>query len=158
MRYISSPHGIDRVHERIYIGGKIGPGRQVVLCDVLALCAYELQEGIDGVETVYAPIDDAELSEREALTVMAASSKLANHHARGQTLVITCQMGANRSALTAALTLMRVTGRGPAEVIEQIRAHRFPPPPFFPLQNRSFDFFLRTLRTLPAPVYRRRSP
>lgn len=98
---------------------------------VLVLCAREYQPrsvefGFHGsCRVLHAPIDDARLSPLEVMTVRSAANDVARAVADKRKTLVTCQMGLNRSALVAALAMLRLRPNLSASAcIRVIRARR----------------------------------
>lgn len=97
--------------------------------DVLVLCAEEFQpssRNFPGVLVIHAPFDDGELDEATRRMSREAASRVALHMQEGRTVLVTCMAGRNRSALVAALALMRLTGLPGAEWAAHLRRKRRP--------------------------------
>jgi protein-tyrosine phosphatase len=98
--------------------------------DLLVLCASELQPTADhfpsDLEIVYAPMDDVDSgpTDEEKELALDAADQVVNALASGQTVLVTCAMGRNRSGLVTALALMdrhNISGR---EAVGHVRARR----------------------------------
>lgn len=116
--------------------------------DVLVLCAFERQHDakhFPGLVVVHAPMDDGEVVPVD--TAMEASRIAAQHHVKGERILVCCHQGLNRSGLVTALTLRRLTGASGRRCVEKVQAARP-----WALCN---DVFKRYLEQLPAA--RRRS-
>lgn len=97
--------------------------------DVLVLCAQELQDRryFPGLRVVRAPLDDSAvraISEGEWRVARAAAREVALRIAAGQTVLVTCAMGRNRSGLVSALALRHLTGCSGARAARIVRALR----------------------------------
>lgn len=94
--------------------------------DLLALCAYEYQppdQSFPGVVLVRAQLDDAEPSSREIEAAIRAAEKVATAMRNGQTCLVTCMAGLNRSGLVSGLALRMhgYTGRGAVQAVQRAR-------------------------------------
>lgn len=100
----------DKVAPRLYQGPKPAPGRYNI--DVLVLMAEEYQprsHNFPGVKAVvHAPIDDAPstgVKPHEHESIQRAASFVAAALRDGRTVLVTCNMGLNRSGVVSALAL-----------------------------------------------------
>jgi sulfur relay (sulfurtransferase) DsrF/TusC family protein len=133
---------------RLFIGSKPPVGRELADegLDTLVLCAMEYQPrsvqfpGLDAV--IHAPLDDAELTSHEGDTALMAAMEAADRYQRGETVLITCMQGRNRSGLVAALTIAMVTCIDAALAGQHVRAFRRGPDGGAALGNPSFVRFL----------------
>ncbi len=98
---------------------------------LLVLCAKEFQPRSaqmgfrGGCRVLHAPIDDARLTPLEVMTVKEAANDVARSVAAGQKTLVTCHMGLNRSALVAALAMLRLRPNlTAAQAVRVIRARR----------------------------------
>lgn len=114
--------------------------------DLVVLCAEEYQphRGTFPSTTriVYAPIDDAVLSPREAYTAEVASDVVARTLQAGRRALVTCMAGRNRSGLVSALSLCRLYGCSGTEAVAMVRARRPNA-----LTNESFVDYLSRIQT-----------
>ena len=125
----------------------------------LCLCAEEHQPrpelfpGLDVVVSV--PLRDDMPTSEETAAALVASNLVASVVASGRKVLITCNMGYNRSGLVTALTLMRLRpGDSTDEIVAGIRASRPTA-----LSNEFFVDYLKSIdrRTLnkPKPYHKR---
>lgn len=129
--------------------------------DLVVLSAKEVQPGAEEVRFVKtkcpdlriitAPLDDVECE--ESLTDIArvageVADRLARRIGEGRTVLVTCQVGRNRSGLISALTLMRrypdLTGEQAARRVRRQRGQHLPPGEQA-LSNRVFYDYLCSL-------------
>jgi rhodanese-related sulfurtransferase len=119
--------------------------------DVIVLCSSGYQPPAahyPGVIVEHFPFDDApRLSSRELRVPVQAARRVGHHLGRGRRVLVTCQMGRNRSAFVAALALHLWTGRSGKECADQVRRHRIDPLGVRALANRDFR---RALEKLPG--------
>jgi len=110
--------------------------------DVIVLCAEEYQPGAEmfpGTRVEHFPFDDRQnLSKDELAMPVKAARKVAEHMKAGRKVLVTCQMGRNRSAFVAALALHLVTGRSGRDCAERVRKRRIDPTGVPALANRAF--------------------
>lgn len=99
--------------------------------DVVVLCAEEFQptremirNGKRRVALVYAPIDDAELSEKELMIATRAADIVAEMFEQGKQVLVTCMAGRNRSGLVVALALHMLSGAGGVAARRIVRERR----------------------------------
>lgn len=132
----------NRIAPHLYQGAHPAPRtplRQLGF-DVLVLCAYERQEpdsAYSGVKIVRAPMDDANYIPAEALP---AARAVASAWRAGHRVLVTCNMGRNRSGLVVALALCILTGKPGRECLLHVRRHRQGA-----LMNTTFSAFLASL-------------
>jgi hypothetical protein len=95
---------------------------------VIVLAAQERQPDrrifAPWTRVVYAPIDDAILTPREAYTAEIASAIVADALRAGQSVMSTCAQGRNRSGLVSALALTKLHGWSGARATDHVRAAR----------------------------------
>jgi protein-tyrosine phosphatase len=98
--------------------------------DLLVLCARELQPSTDALpsdlEVVYAPMDDVDSgpTDEEKELALDAADQVVSALSAGQTVLVSCALGRNRSGLVTALALMEhfdISGR---EAVGHVRARR----------------------------------
>ena len=110
----------------------------------LVLAAEEEQPPADrfpGVRVVRFPLDDdlVPWSRPQLAALRRLTVELAREVRLDRRVLVTCQMGLNRSGLIVAATLMRLTGATADEVIGLVRARRDP----WALSNPVFEELLR---------------
>lgn len=112
----------------LWIGAKPATDRLFESFGVIVLCAGEYQPRSDHMafegRLVHCPLDDAKPNRVEVGRALAASRRVAASIDDGLTVLSTCQMGLNRSALVAALSILRLTKMDAGEVIALIRRQR----------------------------------
>jgi len=92
------------------------PGDRVARAGFLALvlCAEEYQPAprdYPGVAIIYAPNDDTfAITEKQWKTAVRAGQTVAGLVGRRRRVLVTCQMGLNRSGLVSALAVRELTG------------------------------------------------
>lgn len=135
-------HGVDadRVAPKLYVGSynendalltKLGISYVVRVAKELPRCDFPLDDS-----------HDVGLAFRETSARAAADAIRAL--GRGHRVLITCQMGINRSAFVAALVMIHWHGWTPETVIAEIRAQRVVPVAGMrALSNTSFERLLR---------------
>jgi protein-tyrosine phosphatase len=136
LRWVKKPRtgGLDcsEITPGIYQGAKPPKGEAVALAGfhVLVLCAKEYQPkpaSFPGLQTlVSVPLEDDEYAGEETrLMAERAGAMLAGRWLRGENLLITCQMGLNRSGLVTGFTLRAAFPDVPPErILRQIRMKR----------------------------------
>ena len=78
-----------------------------------------------GVRMQYVPLlDQYELSQEERFALSVNVPLIANAYRRGARVLVTCNMGINRSAFVAALILDAVHGYGGGEALRVVRSRR----------------------------------
>lgn len=142
--------GVDAtaVAKNLFVGSAPRPG--LAGFDVVVLCSSGYQPPAahyPGVIVEHFPFDDApRLSSRELRVPVRAARRVGLHLGRGRRVLVTCQMGRNRSAFVAALALHLWTGRSGKECVDQIRRYRIDPHGVRALANQDFR---RALEKLP---------
>jgi protein-tyrosine phosphatase len=129
----------------LFIGSKPTPGRHAEF-DTIVLAAMEYQPPaklFPGAEVIHVPLDDAPnrpLREDEIAAATKAGSRVARRLRAGRRVLVTCQMGLNRSSLVAALALHEVHGMSADEIVSRVRRARGQ----WALSNPNFERLLRT--------------
>ena len=140
---------ITPLYSRILLGSAPKHGKALARAgvDVLVLCAEELQprsSEFPGLHVLHAPMtDDAAPGNFD--TALAAAEIVKREWAKGRTVLITCAMGRNRSALVAALALVFITDMSARDVVDHIRSLRHDPWGGIALSNPMFLQFLVSL-------------
>jgi hypothetical protein len=145
----------DEIAPNLWQGSYPGTGRAVAASgfSMLVLCARELQEPAElwpDVEVVYAPnYDDGHHALTPELLRIAtdAAHRVKNAIRQDRRVLVTCQMGMNRSGLVTALALNLLYGWDGETCIRRVQDKRQPKRGFTPLSNRDFLAALRRLRT-----------
>jgi protein-tyrosine phosphatase len=130
----------------LFVGSKPSPGRHDDF-DVVVLAAMEYQPPghlFPGVEVIHVPLDDApgrRMREDEIVDATNVASRVARRLRAGRKVLVTCQMGWNRSALIAALAMHDVYGIGADEIVARMRRARG----MWALSNPNFVKLLRVV-------------
>lgn len=118
----------DRIIPRLWQGSRPpkGPLLQSRGVDVVVLCANEHQPpgyAFPGVHVVHAPFDDDLISRSIVEVASAAAERVALTHAGGRRVLVTCNMGWNRSGLVNALALhaLGYSGREASRIVRRQR-------------------------------------
>ena len=114
--------------------------------DLVVLCAQELQEISLGRPTMQVPLMDAKITQEDYRRALRAAKQVSRLRQRGKRILLTCQMGINRSSLVAAMSLMLLDGFPAEAAVLQIQ--RLRKPAFIrmkPLKNASFVQALHVL-------------
>ena len=135
--------GANEVIPGLYQGSKPEPGCHPV--DVIVLMAQEYQPRSHNFPctrlVVHAPIDDnpAYMAPDEREAVVKAADYVTRALRSRQRVLVTCNMGLNRSGVVSALALRRTYGLTPDQAIGLVRRARGP----FALSNPQFEDFIR---------------
>jgi len=114
------PENASRVVPGLYQGGRPQPGQ--LAFDVLVLMAKEYQPtaaNFPGVKHIlYAPIEDdfSYASPEERVAIRQAATFVAQALRAKQCVLVTCNMGLNRSGVVSALAICRNNPKLPADV------------------------------------------
>lgn len=137
---------ITRLYSRIFIGS-VPPSaaelRQAGI-DVLVLCAMEYQpphSAFPGIRVIHAPMTDDSNPQNFDIAGIAAQAA-ALEWRRGRTVLVTCLMGRNRSALVSVLLMKILLGTPTDRLIDFVRSLRRDPLGVPALTNRTFEQFL----------------
>lgn len=120
----------------------------------LVLCAREHQypaSSYPGIRVIHAPNDDSirfPLTREKLRVAVRAARQVAEALRAGQSTLVTCAMGLNRSGLVSALTLHIFYGWSGDQCIAQIRTRRDPQAGFLPLSNKEFNTCLRRINAV----------
>jgi len=142
---------IDATHlaHNLFIGSAPMPGLREF--NVIVLCADEYQpeaSKFPGVVVEHFPFDDRQnLSKQELAMPVRAARRVVDHLKKGRRVLVTCQMGRNRSALVSALALHLATGKNGKTCADHVRKKRVDPSGVHALSNPSF---YRALAKLPG--------
>ncbi len=115
--------------------------------DTVVLCAQELQHiKLPGCHVVHAPLDDSgpPPTKREVRTALSAGRTVHRRLKQGKNVLVTCQMGVNRSSLVAAIALL-LDGMPADKAIRLIRRKRHPRIDMVPLSNPHFVQLIKRL-------------
>lgn len=130
----------------LFVGSKPAPGHHAGI-DTIVLAAMEYQPPADrfpGAEVIHVPLDDAPgraMYETEIIGAARAAARVARRLRSGRRVLVTCQMGLNRSALIAAIAMHDVYGMGADEIIARLRRARGS----WSMSNPNFEKLLRTV-------------
>jgi protein-tyrosine phosphatase len=121
-------NGADHVHGGLWQGSRPPQGKEIADAgfDVLVLTAMEYQppsEAFPGVRVLHTPLDDAEPTAVERSMAFGASAAVAEALKRGKRVLVTCQMGLNRSGWVVARAL-QLGGVSRRESIAMVRRAR----------------------------------
>lgn len=117
---------------------------------LVVLCAEELQEVPLGIPVLKVPLDDSEITRGEYKKALRAASLVTRRRRKGERVLVTCQMGVNRSALVAAMSLM-LDGYSASKAVLAVRNNRKPAIGIRPLSNKSFVSALHKLEGMLRP-------
>ena len=102
------------VFRGIWVGSAPAPGYYAGRFDVVVLVSLEYQPpayGFPGVIVRRFPFDDsARPSKQDLAQAWRAATAVAHDVSQGRRVLVTCNMGRNRSALVAALAIHMLTG------------------------------------------------
>jgi hypothetical protein len=135
-----------RILDGIYQGSMPPTGRTVAenKFNVLVLAAKEYQpsaKSFPGVSVIHAPLDDGILFEEDMRVALEAASKTAITRLHGAKVLITCQMGLNRSGLITALALVFLHGMSGSKAVDLVRSRR---------KGALFNpYFVKAIRSIP---------
>jgi len=127
------PAGLDvnEIHPGLWQGSKPPEGSYLasVGFKVLVLCAKENQppeKRFPGLEVIYAPNEDQErpITERELHIAVKGARGVTLALQAKRPVLVTCQMGWNRSGLVSALALHMLTGMTGEECIRVVQERR----------------------------------
>jgi hypothetical protein len=121
--------------------------------DVLVLTAVEHQldaSCFPDVRVIHAELDDSgpPPTEKELRDAHRAADEASSLWRRGARVLVTCQVGANRSGLVTALILrdaLGITGSEAREMVQQARVAHTPSGPLRALSNKHFARYLDSL-------------
>jgi protein-tyrosine phosphatase len=137
------PHlDMSLVAPRLFIGSRPSPNMPIKRrrIGVLVLCAREYQPPshlFPGLTILRVPIDDdgIPLSQDDVALVVSSAYAVSRYLKSGVTVLVTCYMGLNRSALVAAIAMQLAYGMAAKEAVARIRRLRSP----YALSNRQFE-------------------
>jgi len=121
---------VARVAPKLWIGSRPpgGSGLAAMGFDVLVLCAEEYQPrgaSFPGVKVLHAGFDDAFMPSSKDLQIASvASDAVMDYVTQGKRVLVTCQMGKNRSGLVVALSLMKLYDMSGRDAMAVVRLAR----------------------------------
>jgi hypothetical protein len=124
--------------------------------DCVVLCAHEYQPAdgaFPGVDIVRAPLDDnGTLSPFEGTLATIVALDVQRRVRMGQTVLVTCSQGRNRSGFVTALAITMLTGKSGLEAYRLVRRRRRSP---FgeALTNLGFNMALMQIPSRPARTH-----
>lgn len=104
-----------------------GPYVRMAGFDALVLAAKEYQPSEDqfpGVAVLRLPIEDDDLSWDDWIRAVHVATLASNVRARGGRVLVTCQMGLNRSGLVSALSLLILDDMSGPRAVARVRSRR----------------------------------
>ena len=116
-----------QLYDRFFIGSAPASDHGF---DVVVLCAKEYQpptENFRGKHVIRVPFDDSSqkpLTRYEAAAIGKVTDKIAALWREGKSILVTCVMGRNRSALVSTLALSKITGAPTSQVATHVRRTR----------------------------------
>lgn len=119
----------DEVMPRIHQGGALDPSRSYRPFSMIVLCAAEEQPQLPRFAgKVLRPAFIDSSAERDADAIFRAAHQASREVARewinGGNILVTCQMGWNRSGLVVGLSMNRITAVSPDRIVAAIRRAR----------------------------------
>lgn len=136
------PNIYDRVAPRLWQGAAPDPTKVYPEFDVIILAAHEFQPRMPRFRgtLIRAPFDDTQRpTATERRIAIRAAREVAKRLRKHERVLVTCQMGWNRSGLVVGLALRMVSRLSGDEIVERIRKARGPDA----LSNRSFERIVR---------------
>lgn len=130
----------------LFVDSKPAPGRHEGI-DTIVLAAMEYQHSGDlfpDAKVIHVPLDDAPtrpMREDEIADATKAASHVARRLRERRQVLITCQMGLNRSALIAALAMHEIYGMRADDIVMRLRRARGA----WALSNPNFERLLRAV-------------
>ena len=114
----------DEVAPGLWVGRTPPNGVKLPGIDVVVLAAVEKQTRyFPGSKIIQCPLDDAVPSTADVERAIRCAEAVSRHRARGKTVLVACDMGINRSAWIAAMSLV-LDGMDAEEAIAQVRRRR----------------------------------
>ena len=113
----------------LFVGSKPPPGHHEGI-DAIVLAAMEYQPPghlFPGIEVIHVPLDDApgrRMREDEIVDATKVASQVARRLRAGRRVLVTCQLGLNRSGLIAALAMHEVYGMRADGIVAGLRRAR----------------------------------
>lgn len=120
------------IHQHLYMGGfpAVGHGVRRGGFDVLVLCAKELQRPLSdfpGVEVFYVPLEDDSskpVGIQDWEQIVRTSQRVVRRLRAGKKVLVTCQMGLNRSGIVTAASLHFLTGKSGCSTAKLVQRRR----------------------------------
>jgi len=111
---------------KLWVGAKPSQWIDLPKVDMLVLCAAEYQPSLMAFhgDVIRCPLRDAELDSTELRRAIMAGQAVGKALARKRRVLVTCQLGRNRSALVAGLALGQISRMSGDQIVELIRARR----------------------------------
>lgn len=137
-----------RVASKLYIGSFPPAQLKSKGFDIVVLCAKERQDIQPDIPAIRVPFDDNTLNYRTYARAVKAAMVVTRYRLAGQRVLVTCNMGINRSSLIAALSMMQLERMSARAVLERIRSLRGPHVELVPLSNPDFEEAIRHFERL----------
>ena len=120
------PYDATPIAPRLWIGSKPPVDRALSNIDLVVLCAAEFQpDRLAGHGALLrCPIPDDVLDPPELQLVLQTSALVAKAIVDRKRVLVTCQQGRNRSALTIAFALHQLTTMSGEQIVAHIKTHR----------------------------------
>jgi hypothetical protein len=138
-----------RITDDLWVGSAPPAGHYWGRFDVLVLVSSEYQPAsgdFPGLIVRRFPFDDTEaMSKADMEAAWRAAGAVAEDILAGHRVLVTCNMGRNRSALVAALALHMLTGMSGEKAAKIVRTKRVDALGVRALSNPTFRAFLRKL-------------
>jgi len=132
----------NEVAPRLWMGGAPDSKRPYSEFDTIVLCAGEAQPTFVRFQgtIIRAPfVDTGAPTQAERRIAIRAAREVAKRLRRGQSVLVTCAQGLNRSGLVCGLALKMASSYHVTEIIDRIRKARGK----WALSNPAFERFLR---------------
>jgi hypothetical protein len=137
---------VTHLAHRLWIGSAPHDARGRERFDVIMLCAQEWQPSSRLFPTAIVrrcPFDDGGMGDDDVQIAMAAAEQVARDLVSGRTVLVTCRLGRNRSALVSALALHLLTGESATRMGRLVRSKRKDPTGVSALSNDAMWDVLR---------------
>lgn len=118
---------MNEVTPRLWMGATPDPTAPHAKFDAIILCAKEIQPVMRKFKgtVIRAPFREAPYpTARERKIAIRAAREVVKRLRKGQTVLVTCGEGLNRSGLVVGLSLRMATKKSPGEIIHLIRRAR----------------------------------
>jgi protein-tyrosine phosphatase len=138
------------VYPGLWVGAAPPPGHYWARVDVMVFVAKELPrpdpKRYPGVVVRWYPFDDSMTpSESDIEQALRGARAVSEDLAAGRKVLVTCQMGRNRSAFVAALALHILTGASGRVALRQVRMRRKDAVGVRAISNPAFQKYLLEL-------------